>query len=154
MRAKGSLAVAMAFGLLALSARSSSARCDATGADAADVAAARAAVAAKCDCSGPNHGQYVRCAADQARLTLVNQQCRGAVVKCAAKSTCGKAGFVTCCRTNAGGVTKCSIKASATKCTSPKGGSACVGNFPSCCDACSTGGCPGSPSGAFFDPAR
>ena len=154
MRAKGGLAVVMALGLLTMTARFALARCDATGADAGDVAAARAAVAANCDCAGPSHGQYVRCAAEQARNTLVNPQCRGAVVKCAAKSTCGKAGFVTCCRTNSAGVTKCSIKASATKCTAPKGGSACVGNFPSCCDACATGGCPGSPSGAFFDLAR
>jgi hypothetical protein len=78
-------------------------------------------------------------------------RCRGAVVKCAAKSTCGKPNFVTCCRTNAKGVTKCSTKSSANSCEPQKGGSACVGTFSSCCDACTATGCASSPSGAFLD---
>jgi hypothetical protein len=127
------------------------AKCDPTGADAADVAAARLAVATNCDCAGSaNHGSYVSCAAKQARDTLVNKSCRGAVVKCAARSTCGKAGFVTCCRTDSHGKTSCSTKASMSACKAPKGGSACVGVQASCCDACTAGGCA-SPSGAFLD---
>jgi hypothetical protein len=143
---------ALAMSLVMLSAQGGAARCDATGADAADVAAARAAVALNCDCAGAeNHGQYVRCATEQARATLENPSCRGAVTKCAAKSTCGKPGFVTCCRTNSKGTTKCSTKSSADRCKAPKGGSACVSTFASCCDACTTGGCASSPSGAFLD---
>jgi hypothetical protein len=138
--------------LLVLSAQRSDAKCDPAGADAADVAAARAAVALNCNCAGAaNHGAYVSCAAGQAKATLVNQSCKGAVVKCAAKSTCGKPNFVTCCRTKASGATKCSTKSSASKCVPPKGGSACVGNFASCCDACTPVGCVPSPSGAFLD---
>src|SRR5262245_23822042 len=139
-------------GGLVLSTPRAYAKCDATGVDAVDIATARAAVAANCDCAGsPNHGQYVKCATEQARATLVNQSCRGAVVKCAAKSTCGKPGFVTCCRTNAKGVTKCSTKSGADRCKPPKSGAACVSTFASCCDACTTSGCAASPSGAFVD---
>ena len=145
---------ALVTALLALPARSD-ARCDAAGADAADVAAARKAVADNCDCaSAENHGAYVSCASTQAKATLTNTSCRGAVVKCAAKSTCGKPGFVTCCRTKANGVTKCSTKSGVDRCSPPKDGSACVGSFSSCCDACTASGCaPASPSGAFVEPA-
>src|SRR5262249_12427083 len=87
--------------LIALGAqRSAAKKCAPTGADAADVAAARAAVEANCDCAGSStHGAFVDCAADQAKATLTNPSCKGEVVKCAAHSTCGKPGFVTCCRT-------------------------------------------------------
>src|SRR5262245_39095389 len=135
MRRFPGLATAVALSVVLLWAPRSDAKCDATGADAADVAAARAAIAANCDCAGAtNHGQYVKCATEQARATLVNQSCRGAVTKCAARSTCGKPGFVTCCRISAKGKLKCSTKSSADRCKPPKGGQACVGSTPSCCD--------------------
>ena len=129
------------------------AKCDASDpVTAADIAAARAAVKLNCPCDGfKNHGQYVKCATGQAKGTLVNQSCTGAVVKCAARSTCGKPGFLACCRTSAKGVTKCSTKSSADRCKPQKGGSACVGSFSSCCDACTATGCASSPSGAFLD---
>ena len=151
-RVRGYLVTVIAFSLLALTVQHSAAKCDPTGADAADVAAARAAVAA-CDCTGAkNHGEFVSCAAGKAKETLTNRSCMGFVVSCAAHSTCGKPGFVTCCRTTAAGKTKCSTKSGTSHCTAPKNGSSCVGNFPSCCDACgATGGCPSSPSGAFLD---
>jgi hypothetical protein len=140
----------MAFSLLAFTAQRSYAKCDPTGADAADIANARAQVTANCPCAtATNHGQYVKCAGEQARMNLVNQSCRGAVVKCAAKSTCGKPNFVACCRTK-NGVTKCSTKSSASHCTAPMGGSACASTKSSCCDACTASGCA-SPSGAFPD---
>jgi hypothetical protein len=131
------------------------AKCGDAAGDAAAVAAARAEVDATCNCAtAPNHGTYVKCAKDIAKaradaMTLP-KNCKGAVIKCAAKSTCGKPGFVTCCRTNAAGNTKCSTKPNAGKCTAPNGGSACVGIFSSCCDACTETGCA-SPSGAFLD---
>lgn len=58
------------------------------------------------------------------------------------KSVCGRPGFVTCCRTRHG-ATRCSIKRHASDCTSrpPASGTACVGTYASCCDACTTGGC-------------
>lgn len=118
------------------------ARCEATGADATDVANARAAVAANCNCAGAtNHGDYVSCAAEQANATLVNKSCRGAVKRCAAKSTCGKPGFVTCCTTNSKGASKCKTKSDPALCVAPKDGTACVGQLASCCDACAGGTC-------------
>jgi hypothetical protein len=128
------------------------AKCDpTTDPDKTDIAAARAAVDLNCPCgSFTNHGQYVKCATGQAKTTLVNQSCTGAVVKCAARSTCGKPGFVTCCRTSSKGVTKCSTKSSGARCTPQKGGTACASTHSSCCDACTASGCA-SPSGAFLD---
>ena len=143
---------ALALSLVALTGQRAAAKCDPTGADKADVAAARAAVDLHCNCAGvANHGKFVSCAADEASKTLTNKSCHGVVVKCAARSTCGKPGFVTCCRTKASGVTSCSTKSNSDKCTPPKGGTACVGSFPSCCDACTSSGCATSPSGAFVD---
>src|SRR4029453_10168943 len=46
----------------------------------------------------------------------------------------------TCCRTDKKGKTKCSIKHDANDCKAPKGGSACVGQVSSCCDACGDSG--------------
>jgi len=153
MKVRSVLTTGLAFAFVVLAAQRSDAKCDTTGADAVDFAAARAAVAANCDCAtAATHGQYVKCASDQAKATLTNKSCHGAVVKCAAKSTCGKSGFVTCCRTGKTGKTKCSTKSGTDKCKAPKGGTSCVGSFSSCCDACTSSGCAGgSPSSAFLD---
>ncbi len=119
------------------------AKCDpSTDPDKTDVANARAAVDANCNCAAAaSHGAYVSCAAQQADAVLANRSCRGRVKRCAAKSTCGKSGFTTCCRTSSKGKTSCFIKASTIGCAAPKGGSACTGNLPSCCDACTPTGC-------------
>ena len=118
------------------------AKCDPTAdPDKSDIANARAAIAASCDCAGAaSHGAYVSCAVQQANATLVNKGCAGAVKRCAARSTCGKPGAVTCCVTKTTG-TKCTIKRDAGHCTGGAGGTACVGNYASCCDACSSTGC-------------
>src|SRR5262245_44207246 len=117
------------------------ASCDPDGADAQDVASARLAVARNCPCRVAGHKDYVRCARAQAEATLVNRGCRGPVTRCASRSTCGRTGYVSCCRTNSHGATRCSIKSSAAKCVPPRDGQACVGSFSSCCDACHDGGC-------------
>src|SRR5207249_4707257 len=59
-------------------------------------------------------------------------------------STCGKPGVVTCCRTDAGGITSCSVVNKAGNCTAPQGGTAQVGTQSSSCDAdaCAAGGTP------------
>ena len=59
-----------------------------------------------CSCEDiRNHGQYVKCVGGVVRkLTKENPEfknCRGKMIRCAARSTCGKPGFVTC---NAPGV--------------------------------------------------
>jgi hypothetical protein len=145
------LVTVMAVSLLGMTAHRSAAKCDPV-ADAADIAAAKAA-AATCECAAfDNHGQYVSCVAQAVNgAGLENRSCGGPVKSCAARSICGKSGFVTCCRTKANGVTKCSTKSSGDRCNPPKGGTACVGTKASCCDACTESGCASSPSGAFLD---
>ena len=132
------------------------AKCGDDPGDASAVAAARAQVDAECDCgAAPDHGTYVRCAAGiakeraNAEPSLLPRQCRGAVRRCAARSTCGKPGAVTCCREKTlYGRTSihCSIQKDAPTCGARRG---CVGSYTSCCDSCSTTGCA-SPSGAFL----
>ena len=116
--------------------------------DGSKVATARAAADEQCTADGrgcgnaPNHGAYVSCVAQVANQLAsgdtpsLPRTCKGPVKRCAARSTCGKPGFVTCYRTSAEGVTKCRIKADAALCTAPDGGTVCVGTNGSCCDAC------------------
>ncbi len=106
--------------------------------------AARQQVATDCTCDHANpptvnHGQFVSCAAnvantrsglDPADPNFLPKTCKGAVKKCAAHSTCGKPGFVTCCMTNPKGKSSCKIKNGAAACTGT------VGTCSSCCDAC------------------
>jgi len=111
------------------------------------VAAVRAQIDGACACaSAPSHGKHVRCAARAiaaaAKAGALPAACKLVAKRCAAKSTCGRPGFVTCCRTSARGVQQCSIKPSVAACEPPKGGSACVGDRPSCCDACGGATCP------------
>src|SRR5262245_33481224 len=79
----------------------SDATCDpSTEPDRSDIANARAAVVANCPCDpAVSHSYYVSCAAGHAGAVLVNKSCAGAAIRCAARSTCGRPGFVTCCRT-------------------------------------------------------
>src|SRR5207244_6854639 len=119
------------------------------------VAATRAAADDACDCSSAtSHARYVNCVAGVTNQAVsdgsLREECAEVVVGCAAQSTCGRAGAVTCCRTDAAGNTTCSIKRRAGFCRPPRGGSACVGEFPSCCDACEQGGCV--PAGSTTTP--
>src|SRR4029077_13532265 len=71
--------------------------------DAAAVAATRAAAQAQCPCAAASgHKAYSRCVAQVAKTAAQSgslpKQCRASVVGCARKSTCGKAGVVTCFR--------------------------------------------------------
>ena len=65
-----------------------------------DAPAVRDDILASCPCTG-NHGQHVSCVAhavkDAVSSGLLDVNCKGKVVRCAARSTCGKkSGFVTC----------------------------------------------------------
>jgi len=124
-----------------------------------------------CD-DASNHGRFVSCVAHVVK-TLVDDgtvpgNCKGAVVRCAAKSTCGKPGFVRClfptdtcvvnpatglatcennpalaCVTDLDCGAKCKTKSSSDRCTLHGG---TVGGTGTCCAACG-----GSPSGAFLN---
>ena len=121
------------------------------------VAAVRAQINTECTCTG-NHGQYVSCVTrhvnDAVRNNQLDVNCKGAVTRCAARSTCGKkTGFVTCAICEPGAcneglcpdgqtacsdtvpcplvVTHCSTKSSQPLCDARQG----VSGSGSCCDA-------------------
>jgi len=109
--------------------------------DGSKVAAARSTADQTCSsqgtgCDSANHGAYVSCVAHVARdlvtANMLPKSCKSAVKKCAAHSTCGKPGAVTCCLTTAKG-TKCKIKKDPASCAAKNG---TVGTCASCCDAC------------------
>jgi hypothetical protein len=123
-----------------------SGRCFERPGDVCEVAAARATVASQCDCAGaPDHGTHVRCAATVADGAVAQGHlagaCRGEVVRCASKSTCGRAGRVTCCRVGADGRRRCGVKREGAACSPPRNGTACLGTAASCCDACTAPTC-------------
>src|SRR2546425_1027069 len=129
-------------------AQGNSAACGTQPGDADQIAAVRATAEEQCDCaSASSHDEYVSCVDEVTEAAVENgslrPQCSGAVMQCAAQSTCGKPGFVTCCQTDATGKTTCSIKQAGKDCKAPRGGTACVGSVPSCCDACAGGSCAG-----------
>lgn len=142
MQLAASVVIALSFLLATRSV--AGATCDpTTEPDKSDIANARAQIATDCACAQVvKHGTYVHCAGVNAANLLANKDCRGEVTKCESRSTCGRPGFETCCRTTHGR-TKCSIKRTG-RCHAPQGGSACTGTFASCCDACTNGGCAGT----------
>jgi len=107
-----------------------------------------AAVDAACPCAGnwKNHGAYVSCVAHE-RNTLRKARCltagvpKKSVVRCAARSTCGKPDAVVCCPTQPG-VGR--VARDAASCVAHGGVSDGPGSV--CHSAC-------SPSGAFLDAA-
>jgi hypothetical protein len=119
----------------------------------AKVLAARQQAISTCPCAtATNHGAYVKCVVGVAKMLSsgtnpsLPKSCKGAVKKCEAHSTCGKAGTVTCCLTTTKGTT-CKIMKDAAHCTKKKG---TVGTCTSCCDACPA---PGSgPSCSTITP--
>jgi hypothetical protein len=133
--------------------------------DEAAVIAARATADATCTAMGAgcsnasNHGAYVSCVAGVAKMLssgtnpTLPKNCKGAVKKCAAHSTCGKPGEVTCCFTGKSGP-KCKNAKSAGDC-SGKGGTPTLDPMnTSCCSnthPLTENACMASPSGAFLN---
>jgi hypothetical protein len=131
--------------------------------------AAQDALNRACPCDAArNHGQHVSCVARVlhrlAKDGTIPKNCKGKVQRCAARSTCGKLGFVACeipefgtcgtpCAADASTVccedaaipctadtdcvvsSKCKIKASADRCTAAGGN---VGTASTCCADCPT----------------
>ena len=110
--------------------------------DPAAAVAVRDAAITQCGCeTAASHGAFVRCVVAFTRNAVLAHQlpsnCRGDVKRCAARSTCGRAGAVACHRLRPDGDETCSIKADAAQCAPPRGGgSVCVREVASCCDVC------------------
>jgi hypothetical protein len=110
------------------------------------VSAARAAVAAQCDCAAATrHGPYLRCVrqviAAEVAAGRLPAACSAGLARCASRSTCGRAGAVTCYRTDASGTTRCRITRRPSACRTPAGGTAVIGTTTSCCDPRTVEGC-------------
>ena len=109
------------------------------------VAAARAAAEAQCDCgAAQTHGAYLRCVSQTVKSLATGRLSKGGMheaMECAARSTCGRTGMATCCKTNRHGRMRCGV-VHAGKCAAPPGGSACVSSFSSACDAVEHGCAP------------
>jgi hypothetical protein len=127
----------------------------------AERCAAQSAIDAACPCEeATSHGRYVRCVT-RATKDLVSKSCRDEIIRCAARSTCGRdEGAVTCltpelgkcnhpsntcahdpsisCQNNKDCVasTRCRVRGSADECVA-KGGT--VGTGTSCCAPCPGG---------------
>jgi hypothetical protein len=56
----------------------------------------------QCLSGAKNHGQCVSCVAHAVKQANVPSRCRGKIVRCAARSTCGKPDFETCRSQTAG----------------------------------------------------
>jgi hypothetical protein len=121
-------------------------RCGDSPCDAQATAAARAKAESECNCAGATSNRdYAQCAATvadrEAAAGRLPDQCRTEVKRCSTNSTCGRPGWVSCCRTNRRGLTRCRPKRSAVRCHPPHEGSSCFSSKPSCCDACVGTGC-------------
>ena len=132
----------LAAAVLLATADAAAARCGDRPGESDALAEARAQVDSVCGCAGTrSHREFTACALRVARERVtagtLPKRCRGAVKRCAAKSTCGRPNAVTCCITRKGR-TRCRVKKSAARCLA-KGG--CVGSWASCCDACTATGC-------------
>ncbi len=124
--------------------------------------AVQAAIDAECPCTAAsNHGRHVSCVAHVVKRLAADgtipTNCKGKIKRCAARSICGKEGFVTCqipvtgtCDTTAGACvenaalacltdadcvigSKCRTKHSADLCLASGG---TVGGGSSCCADC------------------
>jgi hypothetical protein len=124
--------------------------------------AVQAAIDQQCPCSAAsNHGRHVSCVAhvvnSMAKQGAIPTNCKGKVKRCAARSICGKEGFVTCqvpvvgiCDTIAGtcvdnSAVTCATDADCTigtRCHTKRSGELCtaaggtVGGGSSCCADC------------------
>jgi hypothetical protein len=107
-----------------------------------DPTAAQELIAATCPCAtAASHGAYVTCAVSTAHAAVADARCVREVIRCAARSTCGRPGAAICCRTRADGATRASLVTDTLRCRAPRGGAACISSDPLPCSACVAGGC-------------
>src|SRR5438094_29080 len=121
----------------------------------------QSAVDASCPCdTAANHGSYLKCVVrvlgPLAAQAVVPHSCVGRIMRCAARSTCGRPGAVTCqmpestcdstsgtctdntsvsCSADGDCGTTCDIASSAESCQTAGG---TVGTSTTCCAACTT----------------
>ncbi len=141
---------AFVLGALLATPRLADARPCESASDRAAVLDTTTAIQAQCECaSAATHRDFIICAERVAKqrkqANLLPPECINEANRCAKRSTCGRPGWVTCCRTNQRGRTHCYVKDDASKCKAPPNGSAKIGTCPSCCQACGEGTCGAPP---------
>jgi hypothetical protein len=95
----------------------------------AERCAVQPAIDLKCPCDGSlNRGKYTSCVGHVTRDQHVSKDCRTQIIHCAARSTCGRPGFVIC---DVRG--RCEHRNSAAACQRVNG---TVRPAPSCCPVC------------------
>src|SRR5467141_4676549 len=117
-----SVAVSSLLGLAALLAspeRALARPCE-SASDRAAVLETTAAIQAQCNCaSAATHRDFIICAErvtkQRKAQNLLPGDCTNEANRCAKRSTCGRPGWVTCCRTNQRGRTHCYVKSDASK---------------------------------------
>jgi len=127
--------------------------CD-TAADHQAVAETRALADERCPCATfTRSGDYKTCVRRVVTEQLLNAnlplQCKSVVMRCAARSICGRRSgqAVACCRTDSRGFKSCRVQSLPSQCVSPAGGIACISSASSCCDGCQPGfGCSATTS--------
>jgi len=146
---RGAWALALAFGVVAISGRVAGADCtDSDCPTAAIVEPVRAMVASACDCAGvKSHKKYLRCTKQvlksAARSGLMPAECKKTIRRCEARSTCGISGAMVCCEPKTDGT----IKAQVTKKESRCRGKVCTGALATA-DACRPDGTCAEPRNA------
>jgi hypothetical protein len=122
-------------------------RCGETPGDIDALNAVRASIESQdCPCASfASHSAYVGCVRNAAFQYVLSGElpavCRKEALRCASKSACGRPQYAPCCIFTSLGRRKCKtmlparciLKAQPSKPT-------CVGQLPSCCDACGTAG--------------
>ncbi len=123
------------------------AKCGEQPGELAALAAVRADIEANdCPCAQfVSHSAYVGCVRNAVFLRILSGElpaaCRKDAIRCASKSSCGRPQLAPCCIFTSLGKRKCKtmlpakciLKAQPSKPT-------CVGQLPSCCDACGADG--------------
>ena len=109
----------------------------------AECTAARCAItqavadACPCDAAVP-HRSHVKCVSRAVKELLVAQglpkECKPSIVRCAARSTCGRPGAVACRIPTSGETGRCRIRKSAERCTLRAG----TPDIGTCCSSCPT----------------
>jgi hypothetical protein len=128
-----------------VSAASGPARAQCTSAKCTDLDAVqnvRALVSAACDCaSASSHKQYVKCAKQVVKAAVnegtLQKPCKGSIMKCEARSTCGKSRSSICCVMNPKNSKVKAVAVRGSRC--PSSGTLCE-QPGSLADACSAEG--------------
>jgi hypothetical protein len=126
------------------------AACDVTGADAAALAASRAAVDAACPCAAAtSRGAYRMCGSAAIRSSIAStalpRGCKREALRHVHLSVCGRSGAAVCCRVRTDGKLRHGVVGKPASCATTPRFTACVSTWQSVAIGCDPTGCVPSP---------